>query len=152
MGKSTKNKATQVSGTAAPAPTSAGAAPTTAPAPETTGAAPTTAPAPETTGAAPTTAPAPETTGAAPTTAPEPEMFDMFIPLLPGKHQPDFQGSINGVPFQLPRGQVAKLPRPVYEVVKNTMKNENDANQRYYKAQVDLMTRAKEEEDRILGK
>lgn len=113
MGKSTKNTATQVSGTAAPAPTSA---------------------------------------GAAPTTAPETEMFDMFIPLLPGKHQPDFQGSINGVPFQLPRGQVAKLPRPVYEVVKNTMKNENDANQRYYKAQVDLMTRAKEEEDRIIGR
>lgn len=87
-----------------------------------------------------------------PTTAPAPEMFDMFIPPLPGKHQPDFQGSVNGVPFQLPRGQVAKLPRHIYEVVKNTLKNEQSANQKYYKAQADLMARAKEEEDRIIGK
>ena len=102
----------------------------------------------------PTTAQAPATTGVAPTTAQapvEPETYDMFIPLLPGKHQPDFQGSVNGVPFQLPRGEIAKLPRHVYEVVRNTLKNEQSANQKYYQAQAKLLSRAKDEEKRIIG-
>lgn len=99
---------------------------------------------------------APETTGAAPTAAPEgvqgPATYPYFVPLLPGKHQPDLVGSLHGIPFQLPRGQMAELPEPIYKIVLEMQKNETRANQEYYAAQAQLLARAKEEEDRIIGK
>lgn len=81
-----------------------------------------------------------------------PETYPVFIPPLPGKHQPDFQGSVNGVPFQLPRGQTANLPRHIYEVVINTLSAEQKADKEYYKTQANLLARAKEEQERIIGK
>ena len=114
--------------------------------------------APETTGAAPVTSATPETTGAAPegtqapTMNPGPKTHQYFVPLLPGKHQPDLVGSLHGIPFQLPRGQWAELPEPIYKIVLEMQKNETKANQDYYGAQAQLLARAKEEEDRIIGK
>lgn len=113
----------------------------------------------ETTGAAPTAAPEgaqTPATGAVPTAAPEgvqaPTTYPIFIPMLPGKHQPDLVGSLHGIPFQLPRGQVANLPKPIYEIVKEMQKNEAKADQEYYGVQAQLLARAKEEEERIIGK
>lgn len=105
----------------------------------------------------PTTAPAPETTGAAPTAVQEVEtdpwkiMKTVYIPLKRGKYQPDFNGSVNGKRFTIPRGKPWEVPLPIYEVVQDAMKSEEKSAMEYYKLQADLIARSKEEEARILG-
>lgn len=56
------------------------------------------------------------------------EMLDIKLPKA-SKTEQNFQFvSVNGRVFQVPKGKTVKVPRPVYEVLKNKEKAEDEAD------------------------
>lgn len=79
-------------------------------------------------------------------TAKSPEKKSIFVPRLNGsKEQPPLEGSVNGKPFLLPRGQVSEIESEVYEVVERSLRAEIEAEDYYNNLQANLIKRAQAE-------
>lgn len=75
-----------------------------------------------------------------------PEKKKIFVPRLNGsKEQPPLEGSVNGKPFLLPRGQVSEIESEVYEVVERSLRAEIEAEDYYNNLQANLIKRAQAE-------
>lgn len=75
-----------------------------------------------------------------------PEKKSIFVPRLNGsKEQPPLEGSVNGKPFLLPRGQVSEVESEVYEVVERSLRAEIEAEDYYNNLQANLIKRAQAE-------
>ena len=74
------------------------------------------------------------------------EMKSIFVPRLNGsKEQPPLEGSINGKPFLLPRGEVSEVEADVYEIVERSLRAEIEAEDYYNNLQANLIKRAQAE-------
>lgn len=94
--------------------------------------------------AAPTTA-AP-TTGAPAKGDVNAGKLPVFVPKLPNsKTQPPLTGQINGKAFSIPRGVVSYVSPDVYEVVTNSLKNSDEAEEYYNTVNALLQARAEQE-------